>query len=42
MAVFINDLFDFFWIHTVPGIVLDVVVVPLRPQLPELHGLMVA
>lgn len=42
MAVFINDLFDFFWLHTVPGNVLDVVVVPLRLQRPELHGLRVA
>ena len=42
MAVLINDLFDFFWLHTVPGNMLDVVVVPLRLQLPELHRLRVA
>ena len=37
MAIFINDLFDFFWLYTVPGNVLNVVVIPLRLQLPELH-----
>ena len=42
MAIFINDLFDFFWLYTVPGNVLNVVVIPLRLQLPELHGLKLA
>jgi len=37
MAIFINDFFDFFWLYTVPGNVLDVVIIPLRLQLPELH-----
>src|SRR3990167_4407453 len=39
MAVLINDLFDFFWLYTVPGNVFDIVVVPLRLQLPESHRL---
>jgi hypothetical protein len=39
MAVLINDFFDFFWLYTVPGNVLDVVVIPLRLQLPESHSL---
>jgi hypothetical protein len=34
MAIFINDLFDFFRLYTVPGNVLNVVVIPLRLQLP--------
>jgi len=42
MAIFINDLFDFFWLYTVPGNMLNVVVIPLRLQLPELHGLKLA
>jgi hypothetical protein len=42
MAIFINDLFDFFWLNTVPRNMLNVVVVPLRPQLPELHRLKLA
>ena len=42
MAIFINDLFDFFWLYTVPGNVLNVVVVPLRLQLPESHRLRLA
>jgi len=39
MAVLINYFFDFLWAYTVPGNVLDVVVVPLRLQLPESHRL---
>src|SRR3989338_1384705 len=39
MAVLINDLFHFFWLYTVPGNVFDIVVVPLRLQLPESHRL---
>jgi len=39
MAVLINYFFDFFWLYTVPGNVLDVVVVPLRLQFPEAHRL---
>jgi hypothetical protein len=42
MAVFINDLFDFFWFDAVPGNVLNILVVPLRLQLPELHRLKLA
>lgn len=42
MAIFINDLFDFFWLDTVPGDVLNVRVIPLRLQLPELHSLRLA
>jgi hypothetical protein len=42
VAVLINDLFDFFWLYTVPGNVLDVVVIPLRLQLPEAHRLRLA
>ena len=42
MAIFIKDLFDFFWLYTVPGNVLNVVVIPLRLQLPELHRLKLA
>jgi len=42
MAIFINDLFDFFWLYIVPGNVLDVVVIPLRLQLPKLHRLKLA
>jgi len=42
MAIFINDLFNFFWLYTVPGNVLNVVVIPLRFQLPELHRLKLA
>ena len=42
MAIFIYNLFDFFWLYTVPGNVLNVVVVPLRLQLPELHRLKLA
>jgi hypothetical protein len=42
MAVLINDFFHFFWLYTVPGNVPDVVVVPLRLQLPELHKLKLA
>ena len=34
-SILINDLFDFFWLHTVPGNVLNVVVIPLRLQLPS-------
>jgi hypothetical protein len=37
MAIFIDDLFDFFYLYAVPGNVLNVVVIPLRLQLPELH-----
>jgi hypothetical protein len=37
MTIFINDLFDFFWLYTVPGNVFNVVLIPLRLQLPELH-----
>ena len=37
MAIFINDLFDFFWFDAVPGNVLNILVIPLRLQLPELH-----
>jgi len=37
MAIFINGLFDFFWLYTVPGNVINVVVIPLRLQFPELH-----
>jgi len=42
MAIFINDLFDFFWLYTVPGNVLNVVVIPFRLQLPEPHRLRLA
>jgi hypothetical protein len=42
MAIFINDLFDFFWFDAVPGNVLNVIVIPLRLQLPELHKLKLA
>ena len=42
MAIFINDLFDFFWLHIVPGNVLNAVVIPLRLQLPELQRLKLA
>jgi len=42
MAIFINDLFDFVWLYTVPGNVLNVVVIPLRLQLPKLHTLKLA
>jgi len=42
MAIFINDLFDFFWLYTVPRNVLNVVVIPLRLQLPEMHRLKLA
>jgi len=42
MAVLINDLFHFFWLYTVPRDMLDVVVVPLRLQLPEAHRLRLA
>ena len=41
-GIFINDLFDFFWLYAVPANVLNVVVVPLRLQLPELHQLQLA
>jgi hypothetical protein len=37
MAIFINDLFNFFWFDAVSGYVIDVVIIPLRLQLPELH-----
>ncbi len=39
VAIFINDLFDFFWLYAVAGNVLTVVVVLLRLQLPESHSL---
>ena len=39
VAIFINDLFDFFWLYAVAGNVLTVVVVPLRLQLPESYSL---
>lgn len=42
MAIFINDLFDLFWLNPVPGNVFNVVVIPLRLQLPELHRLKLA
>ena len=42
VAVFINDLFDLFWLYTVPRNVFDVVVVPFRLQLPKLHDLRLA
>lgn len=42
MAVLINDFIHFFRLYTVPGNVFDVVVVPLRLQLPELHKLKLA
>jgi len=42
MAIFINDLFNFFWLYIVLGNVLNVVVIPLRFQLPELHRLKLA
>jgi hypothetical protein len=42
MAIFINDLFDFFWFDAMPGNVLNVIVIPLRLQLPELHRLKLA
>jgi hypothetical protein len=42
VAVLINDLFNFFWLYTVPGNVLNVVVVPLRLQLPKAHRLRLA
>jgi hypothetical protein len=42
MTIFINDLFDFFWLYTVPGNVFNVVLIPLRLQLPELHKLKLA
>ena len=41
-TIFIDDLFDFFWLYIVPGNVLNVVVVPLRLQLLELHRLKLA
>jgi len=37
IAIFINDLFDFFWLYAMPGNVLKIVVIPLRLELPELH-----
>jgi hypothetical protein len=42
MAIFINDLFDFFWLYAVPGNVFNVIVIPLRLQPPELHRLKLA
>ena len=42
MTIFINDLFDFFWLYTVPGNVFNVVLIPLRLQLPELHRVKLA
>jgi hypothetical protein len=42
MAIFINDLFDFVRLYTVPGNVLNVIVIPLRLQLPKLHTLKLA
>ena len=42
VAVLINNLFDFFWLYAVPRNVPDVVVVPLRLQLPESHRLKLA
>ena len=42
MAVLINDFFHFFRLYAVSGNVPDVVVVPLRLQLPELHKLKLA
>lgn len=42
MAIFINDLFDFLWLYTVPGNMLNVVLIPLRLQLPKLHRLKLA
>ena len=42
MAIFINDFFDFFWLYTMPGNVINVVVIPLRLQFPELHRLKLA
>ena len=37
MAVLINDFFQFFRLYTVSANVPDIVFVPLRLQLPELH-----
>ncbi len=42
MAIFINDLFDFLWLYSVPGNVLNVIVIPLRLQLPKMHTLKLA
>lgn len=36
---FLRHLFDFFWLYTVPGNMLNVAVIPLRIQLPKLHRL---
>ncbi|MGH7794916.1 MAG: hypothetical protein ACREQ2_08460, partial [Candidatus Binatia bacterium] len=42
MAIFIDDLFNFFRLYAMSGNVLNVVVVPLRRHLPQLHGLKLA
>lgn len=42
MAIFKNELFDFFWFDAVPSNLLNVIVIPLRLQLPELHKLKLA
>lgn len=42
MAIFINDFFDLFWFDTMPGNVLNIMVIPFRLQLPESHRLKLA